>query len=171
MEMLDLGLAGLTRDPMRLPSDTLTWPPYSTPMHLSAPVTFYDEAHPETSLLTIEQNTMSLYDYHGMTIRPLSSKVDAAGVLHAAYQVTNQTGARFSGRWMLIGDHADRTFANTDKPLELGPAGSRTATATIEVTAPVTKSELTQRVAFAVMSLSDPVVLGITARSFKYPYA
>jgi hypothetical protein len=149
----------------------MNWPIYSTPMQLSKPVTFYDEAAPDREVMQIIKNEMRLYDYNGVTIRKLAAKVLPSGVLQTAFNVTNQTDAPLTGRWMMIGDHTDRTFASTDAPLVLGPAGSRTASKVIEVNAPIRKRLLSQRVAFAVMSLSDPVALGITPITFKFPNA
>lgn len=171
MELLDLGAAAISDDPMVLPVASMNWPIYATPMELSAPVTFYDETAPDREIMQIVKNEMRLYDYNGVTIRKLASNVTAAGVLRTAFEVSNQTGSVFTGRWMMIGDHTDTTFASTDAPLTLGPAGSKTATTVVEVNAPIQKRLLSQRVAFAVMSLSDPVVLGITPITFKFPNA
>ncbi|HEX5595182.1 MAG TPA: hypothetical protein VFX61_04030 [Micromonosporaceae bacterium] len=171
MEMLDLGGSAFSVDPMVLPNASMNWPIYSTPMKLSKPVVFYDEAAPDREVMTIVENEMALYDYNGVTIKKLGVKVLPSGMLRAAFKVTNQTDAPFTGRWMMIGDHTDATFASTDAALTLGPARSRGATQVIEVNAPIRKRLLSQRVAFAVMSLSDPVVLGITPVTFKFPHA
>lgn len=169
MELLDLGLAALSGDPMLFPSASINWPVYSSPMFLNKPVTFYDEAAPEREVMTIVKNELRLYDYNGVTIKKLRSKVTARGELRATYKVTNQTASPFVGRWMLIGDHADSAFASTDKELTLGQAGAKNDSAIVEVAAPVRRRQLSQRVGFAVMSLSDPVVLGITPTTFRFP--
>jgi hypothetical protein len=171
IEMLDIGLTGLTSGPMLLPSESLTWPPYSTPMHLAQPVTFYDEHDSQRPLLTVTKNSMSLYDYNGLSIKKIGSRVDASGTIHLAYEVANQTDSVMSGRWVLIGDHADTSFARTDAAIDLGPAGSANGSTVVEVQAPVRKSELSQTVAFGVMSLTDPMVVGIDMTTFKYPNA
>ncbi|KOX21761.1 hypothetical protein ADK67_25780 [Saccharothrix sp. NRRL B-16348] len=171
IEMLDLGLTGLTSGPMLLPSESLTWPPYSTPMHLSQPVTFYDEHDSQRPLLTVNENTMSLYDYNGLTIKKIGSRVHASGRIDLAYEVTNQTDSVMSGRWVLIGDHTDTSFAHTDAAIDLGPAGSANSSKVVEIQAPVRKSELSQTVAFGVMSLTDPMVVGVDQTTFKFPNA
>ncbi|GAA5179011.1 hypothetical protein GCM10023322_07660 [Rugosimonospora acidiphila] len=171
MEMLDLGGSAISTDPMRLPNPSMNWPVYATPMQLSRPITFYDEAAPDREVMQIIKNELRLYDYNGVTIKKLAAKTLASGVLKTAFQVTNQTETPFTGRWMMIGDHTDVTFASTDAPLTLGPAGSKTATQVVEVNAPIRKRLVSQRVAFAVMSLSEPAVLGITPITFKFPGA
>jgi hypothetical protein len=169
MEMLDLGSSATTRDAMRFPADSITWPVYSTPMTLEKPVTFYDEAAPDREVMTVIRNEMRLYDYNGVTIKRLAMKVGDRGTLRLKFEVTNQTDQPFTGRWMLIGDHTDATFASTDDELTLGPARSAKATKIIEIKAPIRRRLLSQRVGFAVMSLSNPVVLGISPVTFKFP--
>ncbi len=170
MELLELGAAAISRDPMIFPAASIGWPVYSTPMHLAQPVTFYDEAAPDRVVMNIIENELALYDYNGVTIKKLGVKVEAGGRLRLSFRVTNQTQAPFTGRWMLIGDHSDTTFASTDAELTLGAAGSRTATKDVHINAPIRRRLLTQRVGFAVMSLSDPVALGISPVAFKYPH-
>lgn len=169
LEVLELGLTAYNAEPMYLPSSSFTWPPYSTPMSIVKPVQFFEEADPDHLVMTIEQNRMELYDYNGVTIKKQSFGVTAAGLINAVYTVSNQTDSPFTGRWMLLGDHTDQGFVGTDAALTLGPAGSRSDTATITVAAPVRRSELSQKVGLAVMSLSEPVVLGILPTQFKYP--
>jgi hypothetical protein len=169
MEMLELAASALSRDPMVLPSESVTWPPYSTPMNLAQPVEFYDESDPDRLVMTILENEMKLYDYNGVAIRTAGTAVTADGVLHATFEVTNQTEEVLNGRWVLIGDHTDTAFTHTDATITLGPAGGTAATAEIDVTAPVRRSELSQRVSFAVLGLSDPIALGITPITFRYP--
>jgi hypothetical protein len=171
MELLDLGSVAISKEPMVFPGESITWPVYATPMNLSKPVRFYDEAAPDKVVMDIVENELRLYDYNGVTIKKLGVKVEARGVLKTSFRVTNQTRSPMSGRWMLIGDHTDTSFASTDAELTLGPAGTAEASKEIHVTAPIRRRLLTQRVGFAVMSLSDPVVLGITPVTFKFPNA
>jgi hypothetical protein len=171
LDMLDLGKTGFSTDPMLFPAKTITWPVCSTPMHLAKPVTFYDESDPKLSLFTINSNTMDLYDYHGAAISRTRFNLSKSGVLRATYNVTNQTATRMTGRWMLVGEFSPLKGQVTDAVVDLGPAGSATATKSITVEVSALKSELTQTVAFAIMSLSDPVIVGINTSSFKYPGA
>ncbi len=171
LELLDLGANACADDPMIFPAESIAWPVYATPMRLAKPVTFYDEAAPGREVMTVVENEVALYDYNGVTIQKVGVKVEANGFLKATFRVTNQTDAPFTGRWMLIGDHTDTSFASTDAELTLGPAGSRSASEVIHVKAPIRRRLLTQRVGFAVMSLSDPVVLGISPIAFKFPHA
>jgi hypothetical protein len=171
MELLDLGSAAVSAEPMVFPGASITWPVYATPMHLASPVNFYDETAPDRLVMRIVENELRLYDYNGVTIKKLDVKVEPSGFLRAAFTVTNQTQSPFLGRWMMIGDHTDTTFASTDAELTLGPAGSKTDSTVVSVRAPIRRRLLSQRVGFAVMSLSDPVVLGITPITFKFPNA
>lgn len=166
LELLEAGGVAIQHEPMRFVQDRITWPPYSTPMNIAEPVTFYDENEPDQEVLTIQENELELYDYNGLTIETNGSTV-INDRLTAQFTLTNQTAVPFRGRWMMIGDHKDRAFKHADSELLLGPGGTQSATRTVNVSVPVGKSLLTQTVTFGAMSLSDPVALGCTSIRFR----
>lgn len=169
LDMVDLGVSLINRDPMVQSFEYTEWPPYSTELTIDRPVAFYPTDGGDEPTLIVQQNDMRIYDYSSVDIRPLQWEVSEDGVLLSRWEVRSQAEEPVIGRWFAIGDFHQHNDFPVEGSLEFGtPAGTRDSSV-IEFRARLRKSILDQQISMCYASVTGPVILGTHRVPYRFP--
>lgn len=171
MEFVDLGLTLFNKEPMSLPFNNSPWPPYSTALNIAKPVEFFNMEDPEQRVLVIHGNEMQIYDYSSIQVECLKYDITAEGELQSRWLIRNEATRPVRARWFALGDFVGNGATTDQGNRLLGAAGSGMDTVEVEFNTRLAKSSLSQLVTMNVVSLDDPVVMGMAKLQVRYPAA
>jgi hypothetical protein len=170
IEFLDMGYTAFNPKPMTQTIKESSWPPYKVPvLEIDEPVEFYDIEQPDRLVMTLINQTMSLYDYTSLQVDNLSFSVDREGLLRSRWRITNQSDEVIIARWFALGNYRPVEGYRDQANRMLGPAGSGLESYELDLVARVDRSSLKQFVTMNAVSMGEPVLAGVKKMSFRFP--
>lgn len=168
IDFLDHGISVFNKEPMRLRSQSTQWPPFRVPqVNESGDVTeFYMVGQPDVLMLTIQSQEQYVYPTSEIGVRTEGYEIDGTGLLHATFEVENESELSGRIRWFVVGNYG-QAESPREGVVELAPGGKEQ----VVISTRPAKRLLTQFITLGAVSETDERLTGSTRLEFRYPEA